>query len=55
LANSEFVAGDAFSIADITAFVTVDFAKVIKLRPSDDLVNLKRWYDAVNARPSARA
>ncbi len=55
LAHSEFVAGDAFSIADITAFVTVDFAKVIKLRPSEDLVNLKRWYDAVNARPSARA
>lgn len=55
LANSEFVAGDSFSIADITALTTVDFARVIKLRRGDDQVNLNRWYDMVSARPSAKA
>jgi len=55
LANSRYVAGDEFSIADITAFVTVDFARVIKLRPSEDMSNLLRWYDEVKARPSSKA
>ena len=54
LANNEFITGDTFSIADITAFVSIDFARVIKIRMSDDLVHLKRWYDQVNSRPSAR-
>lgn len=55
LANHEYVAGDAFSIADITAFVTVDFARVVKLRPSEDMLHLKRWYGQINKRPSAAA
>ena len=50
----EFVAGDNFSVADITAFVTLEFAKWIKLEPSDSLVNLHRWYSAVGARDSAK-
>lgn len=55
LANSEFIAGDNFTVADITALCTVDFAKVIKLDIGADQSNLQRWYDAVSARPSARA
>ena len=55
LANSEFIAGDTFSIADITALITVDFARVIKLRRGEDQHNLNRWYDLVSARPSAKA
>ena len=55
LADSEFVAGEAYSVADITALVACDFAKVIKRRVGDATPNLKRWYDAVSSRPSASA
>ena len=55
LADREFVAGQRYSIADITALVTVDFAGWIKLRIPDDCSHLRRWYDAVSARPSAEA
>lgn len=54
LAQNKFVAGTSFSIADITAFVTIDFARVVKLRPSEDMKHLLRWYEEINARPSAR-
>ncbi len=54
LANSEYISGDTFSIADITAFVSIDFARVIKIRMSEDHTHLKRWYDQINSRPSAR-
>ncbi len=54
LANNQFLAGDEFSIADITAFVSVDFARVIKLRISDEHVHLLRWYKAIKSRPSAQ-
>ena len=55
LEESEHVAGDAFSIADIAALVTCDFAKILKLRPTPDTPHLLRWYEAVSARPSAAA
>lgn len=55
LANNTYVAGEEFSVADITAFVTVDFARVIKLKASDEYIHLRRWYELVNARPSAKA
>ena len=55
LAESEFVAGDAYTVADIAGLCALDFAKVVKKRPSDDQTNLKRWHEAVSARPSAAA
>lgn len=55
LADHEYVAGDAFSIADISAIVTVDFAGWIKLTVPDDAANVRRWYDLVSSRPSASA
>ena len=55
LATSEFIAGDDYSIADICALVACDFAKVLKIRVGDDRAHLKRWHDAVSARPSASA
>jgi glutathione S-transferase len=56
LKEVEFVAGDRFSAADITMLVTVDFATQAFAMPiPDDSVALKRWYDAVSARPSAAA
>jgi glutathione S-transferase len=50
-----FIAGDAFSVADITGLVAVDFMKPAKLVVPDELGNLKRWHAAVSARPSASA
>jgi glutathione S-transferase len=55
LAQSEFVAGGRFSIADITALVTIDFAARIKIGIDDDAANLQRWYASVSTRPSASA
>jgi glutathione S-transferase len=55
LADSEFIAGDRFSVADIAAVVTCDFAKVLKMRVGSDTPDLERWYDAVSSRPSAAA
>ncbi|MDV4144837.1 glutathione S-transferase family protein [Shimia sp. FJ5] len=53
LADRDYIAADGFSFADITGFVFVDFARVIKLRVDDTRPNLKRWYDRIAARPSA--
>jgi glutathione S-transferase len=56
LADEPFVAGDQFSVADITAVVTVDFAtKAAGLPIPDQHVALKRWYDSISARPSMAA
>src|SRR5262249_30425275 len=55
LADREFVAGERYTIADITALVAVDFAGWIKLKIPDDCPNLRRWHQAVSARPSAKA
>ena len=55
LGESEYVAGDTFSIADITAFCVVDFAKWIQIRAGDEHPHLNRWYAGVKARPSAQA
>jgi glutathione S-transferase len=55
LAQRRFIAGDSFSIADITALVTMDFMKPAKLARPPELVHLARWYDEVNGRPSAKA
>ena len=53
LADSEFVAGPNYSVADITAFVSVEFAGWVKLTPPDGLAHLRGWLDAMGARPSA--
>ena len=55
LGESPFVAGARYSIADITAQVTVDFAKWAKLTPPESCTHLNRWFAAVSARPSAKA
>lgn len=55
LAGREFIAGGNYSIADITALVAVDFMRVIGRRVGDDTPNLKRWYEAMKARPSYAA
>jgi glutathione S-transferase len=55
LADRPFVAGERYSIADITALVAVDFGRVSKLRIQPEQKNLMRWYEAVSSRPSAKA
>ncbi len=54
LGESEYLAGDAFSVADISALVFVDFAARARLEAPDEAVNLGRWYEAVSSRPSAQ-
>jgi len=52
LSANEFVAGDNYSVADITATVTVDFATWVKVFPGDDHTALKAWHERMKARPS---
>lgn len=51
--DKPFLAGDDYTIADITALVMVDFAKWIKVTLPEDAANAQRWYEAVSSRPSA--
>ena len=56
LAHRRYMADNAYSIADITGLVTIDFAgSLVDLKPDDSLKNLWRWHAAVSARPSAKA
>jgi glutathione S-transferase len=56
LVTVPFAAGEEFSVADITAVVTVDFAtKAAGLPIAEAHVPLKRWYDLVSKRPSMAA
>ena len=55
LGESEFIAGPRFTVADIDAFVAIGFAGWIKLAVPPEHKNVKRWHDAVSARPSASA
>ena len=52
LAGRDFIATDRFSIADITAVVAVDFARVVKVRPGDEHPQLQRWRAAMGQRAS---
>ncbi len=52
LGESEYLAGDFFSWADISAAVVTDFARWVKLGMTEEHTNTKRWYDLVTARPS---
>lgn len=52
LADREFIAGERFTVADITAFTGISLGRIPKIRIAEDLTNLQRWYDAVGARPS---
>ena len=55
LANHEFIAGNAFSIADITAMIAIDFMKPIKFERPAHLSHLDRWHKSMASRPSAKA
>ena len=55
LADRPFLAGDAFSVADITLLCGLDFGKVSNLRVGIETPHLLRWHREVSARPSAKA
>jgi glutathione S-transferase len=55
LKDRPFIAGDRYTVADITGLVGVDFMKPAKLVVPDTMTNLKRWHAEVSARPSAKA
>ena len=55
LGSREFIAGDRYSVADITALVAVDFMKPARLAIPDGMSHVKRWHAAVSARPSSLA
>lgn len=52
LSEREFIATDRFSIADITAVVAVDFARIVKLKPGEQHPHLLRWRERMAMRPS---
>jgi glutathione S-transferase len=56
LADKKYMAGDRFTVADISAICTIQFAdSVSRIHILDDQSNLKRWYADVSSRPSVAA
>jgi len=55
LRERPFIAGERFTVADITGLVALDFARPARLAIPPDLANLNRWHAALKARPSAAA
>ncbi len=53
--GNAFITGDQFTMADITAFVTVEFAQRLKIPIKESRENLQRWFDTVSERPSTAA
>ena len=55
LATRQFIAGDRYTVADITLQCTMIVAKNVGIRIPEDHSNLSRWFQQVSARPTARA
>jgi len=55
LADRQFIAGDEFSVVDITGFVSVQFMKPARIELPPELTHVGRWYNEIAARPSASA
>jgi len=52
LEGRDYITADQFSIVDITAVVAIDFARVVRIKPGEQHVNLLRWREAMANRPS---
>jgi glutathione S-transferase len=50
-----FVAGDRYTVADITGLTAIDFMKPAKLAVPEELAHVRRWHADISARPSAKA
>jgi glutathione S-transferase len=55
LATSPFVAGPAFTMADVVAFTSIDFGKPSGIRVDPAQTHLHAWFEGIRARPSAKA
>lgn len=55
LKERRFIAGDSFSVADITGLVAVDLMKPAKLAVPEEFAAVRRWHAEIAARPSAKA
>ena len=55
LAGREFIAGDDFSVADITGLIAIDFMKPARIQVPAEFANVLRWHRAISSRPSAAA
>jgi len=55
LANRKFIAGDRYTIADITAMIGIDFGRTTAIKIGENQKNLARWHQEVSSRPSAKA
>jgi glutathione S-transferase len=55
LAGRPFIAGDRYTIADITALCAIDFGRVTDIRIAPDHKHLARWHETVSSRPSAKS
>jgi glutathione S-transferase len=55
LGRRRFLAGEHYSVADITGLVAIDFMKPARIERPPALKNLARWYEEVATRPSAKA
>ncbi|MFM9845788.1 MAG: glutathione S-transferase [Hyphomicrobiaceae bacterium] len=55
LGCKRFIAGDDYSVADITALIAVDFMKPARIPRPEGLKNLDRWHAEMSSRPSAKA
>lgn len=55
LASNDYIAGDSFSAADITAYIAVGFCSWVKISIPESLANLSAWYEKISDRDSAKA
>jgi glutathione S-transferase len=55
LKGRQFIAGDRYTVADITAMAAIDFMKPIRIAVPDEMMHVRRWHAEVSARPSAKA
>jgi glutathione S-transferase len=55
LSDRPFIAGDRFTVADITGLVALDFTKSARIAIPPELLHLNRWHEALKARPSSAA
>lgn len=55
LAETRWLAGEDYSIADVDGLVAMDFLRLARIQPPAELANLARWHGELSARPSAKA
>ncbi len=55
IAGRDYIAGDKFTIADISALCAIDFAGFVGIALPEDCTRLTAWHQRISARPSAQA